>query len=151
MTIKDFFKSTNKSMRYWLVLGVVVLVVGGMVWWSWSENSKIDNIEPVKISIPKNPVLDQTLPEKQKIIGKITFSDIEGGCWGFQGDNGERFLIDGDDKSEEIKKIPNILSKKVEIQGKIEKDIDHFCPIGDGLFELELYRIIDDNAANVSD
>lgn len=222
MSIKEFLKPTNKFMLYWLVLGVVVLTVGGAVWWSWSENLEVNNIEtveniesnlcgpepPAKCSadmrltcvngewscketeekavfysqeeceqktgkscdfqtcdfipsgktfeetcgkdfkkgwIPKRSVLDQAPPEKQKIIGKITFSDIEGGCWGFQGDSGERFLIGGDDKSEEIKKIPDILSKNVEIQGKIEKDIVSYCPVGDGLFKLESYRIIEDS------
>lgn len=95
--------------------------------------------------IPKNPILNIKPLENQKITGRIIFSDIEGGCWGFQSDSGKYFMIGNDDKSEEIKKIPDIFSKKVEIQGKIEKDIVHFCPIGEGLFKLESYGIMNDS------
>ena len=87
--------------------------------------------------------------ENQKIIGKIVFSDIEGGCWGFQSDNGKYFLIGGD-KSEKIKKIPDVLSKKIEIQGKIEKDIVSYCPVGEGLLKLESYMVVGDSAINTS-
>src|SRR3989338_343172 len=50
MNLKQFFRPTNKSTLYWLILGVVVLVAGGMVWWSWNDSSKTDtNNKPLVI------------------------------------------------------------------------------------------------------
>ena len=50
--IKNLLGNLNrkKNNLYWLILGVVVLVAGGVIWWSWNDSSKTDtNNKPLVI------------------------------------------------------------------------------------------------------
>ena len=47
--VLDDFKK-RKNVLYWLILGAVVLVVGGVIWWSWNDSNKTNtNNNPLVI------------------------------------------------------------------------------------------------------
>ena len=50
-----------------------------------------------------------------KLKGKIGYSDLEGGFWTLEGDNGKSYKLEGGDKALEKKGL------KVEIEGTVEE------------------------------
>lgn len=75
----------------------------------------------------------------------MTFSPIEGGCWDFISDDKKGFELIGE-KATEIRNIPDILKKKIRVEGRIRKDMVSICFGGrDGFLRLNRMRFLEMN------
>ena len=155
----------NKKAVILAILLVVVPVVVGGIWWFYQKNEKgcIAMILPMRnqktgeckffssCDAPKKGwIRDISCSGSLVFTGKMAFSPVEGGCLEFISDDGKVFELTGE-KAVEIENIPDILNKKIRVEGRIRKDMASICFGGkDGFFEVRSYEVIGDKPAFIS-
>lgn len=131
---QQFRRFSRTPIFRWSVFILVIIIASGIVGWSWWTYQE----SPESYSVFTRDK-DKAIVE---LTGKISFSDIEGGCFSFETDEGKIFELYGE-KAKEIKNSTTI-NKRIKIQGKIRNDLASICMIGrDGFLEVKSYEIIE--------
>jgi hypothetical protein len=165
--LSEYYSIMNKKTI--IILGIftiVILAVISGIWRFYQKNEQgcialavpMRNQETNECKVFSTPcdvpkegwIGDTSCLDSLIFTGKMTFSPVEGGCWDFISDDGKDFELTGE-KAAEIKNIPDILSKKIRIEGRIRKDMSSICFGGrDGFFEVKSYEVINDISTSTS-